>query len=245
MDDLVQLKPTVFASVPRLYNKIYDGVLSAVNKKGGIAKQLFEYAFKSKMSYLTKGQGHTHALWDRVVFGKIKEKLGGRVKIMVTGSAPLSGDVINFFRVVFCTTMIEGYGQTENFCGISMGDCADIGVGHVGAIDPCCEIKLVDIPDLNYLSTDKYVENWPLVSYSFGMLTRFSSTGRTRVARSASADRWSSKATTRTTKRPPRPSTRTAGSTPATLASLARADVSRLLTVSRSVWSLGALLDEV
>lgn len=155
MDDLVNLKPTVFASVPRLYNKIYDGVLSAVNKKGGIAKQLFDYAYKSKLSYLQKGQGSTHALWDRVVFGKIKEKLGGRVKIMLTGSAPLSGDVLNFFRIVFCTTFIEGYGQTENFCGISMGDCADVAVGHVGAIDPCCEVKLVDVPDLNYRSTDK------------------------------------------------------------------------------------------
>ncbi|KAI9005727.1 hypothetical protein DFJ74DRAFT_691906 [Hyaloraphidium curvatum] len=153
MDDLVNLKPTIFASVPRLYNRIYDGVLSAVNKKGGIAKQLFEYAYKSKISYLQKGQGHTHSLWDRVVFGKIKEKLGGRVKIMITGAAPLSQDVINFFRVVFCTIMVEGYGQTENFCGISIGDCADIAVGM--AIDPCSEIKLVDLPELNYRSTDK------------------------------------------------------------------------------------------
>lgn len=80
MDDLINLRPTIFASVPRLYNKIYDGVMSAVNKKGGIAKMLFDYAYKSKLSYLEKGEGFTHAIWDRVVFNKIKEKLGGRVK---------------------------------------------------------------------------------------------------------------------------------------------------------------------
>lgn len=133
MDDLANLRPTVFASVPRLYNKIYDGVLSAVNKKGGIAKMLFDYAFKSKLYYLKNGQGSTHALWDRVVFNKIKDKLGGRVKLMITGSAPLSGEVVNFFRVVFCTTMIEGYGQVSSIpyrlaiirpkpCFLSAGD---------------------------------------------------------------------------------------------------------------------------
>ncbi len=155
MEDLAALKPTIFVSVPRLYNKIYDGVLGAVNKKGGVAKKLFDYAFESKRYYLKNGQGSQHVLWDKIVFKAVREKLGGRTKWMLSGSAPLSGDVIDFFKIVFGAEFLEGYGQTENFCVISITDGADFKSGHVGAIQPSCEVKLVDVPELNYRSTDK------------------------------------------------------------------------------------------
>jgi len=98
----------------------------------------------------------THAVWDYLVFGKIKEKLGGRVRLMFSGSAPLSQTVHAFLRVCFGVPVVEGYGQTENSAALSVQAAWDVGtVGHVGFPLPTVEIKLVDVPEMNYLTSDK------------------------------------------------------------------------------------------
>ncbi len=71
LDDIAVLKPTVFASVPRLYNRIYDKVFAGVKAKGGLAAKLFHAAVAAKMAGLKKGHT-THWLWDRLVFAKVK-----------------------------------------------------------------------------------------------------------------------------------------------------------------------------
>lgn len=70
LDDIAELKPTVFCSVPRLFNRIYDKVLAGVKAKGGISAYLFNSAFASKKAYINKTVHHW--LWDRVVFAGVK-----------------------------------------------------------------------------------------------------------------------------------------------------------------------------
>ncbi|KAJ6757187.1 LONG-CHAIN-FATTY-ACID--COA LIGASE [Salix koriyanagi] len=94
-------------------------------------------------------------MWDRLVFNKIKEKLGGRVKFMGSGASPLSPDVMDFLRVCFGCQVLEGYGMTETSCVISSVDQGDNLSGHVGSPNPACEIKLVDVPEMNYTSEDQ------------------------------------------------------------------------------------------
>lgn len=74
LDDIAELKPTVFCSVPRLFNRIYDKVFAGVKAKGGLSSYLFHRAYNSKKSYLNKTVHHW--LWDRVVFGQVKKKKG-------------------------------------------------------------------------------------------------------------------------------------------------------------------------
>ena len=74
---------------------------------------------------------------------------------MSTGSAPISSDVFEFLRVCFGATVSEGYGMTETACTIAMTRPDDATIGHVGAPIECCEIKLEDIPDMNYKNTDQ------------------------------------------------------------------------------------------
>ncbi|KAI7879036.1 acetyl-CoA synthetase-like protein [Lichtheimia hyalospora FSU 10163] len=153
LDDIAVLRPTVFCSVPRLFNKIYDKVLSGVKAKGGASSFLFNTAFNQKKANLHKTVHHW--LWDKVVFAQIRAKLGGRIRFILSGSAPVSPDVMDFMRICFSARVFEGYGQTENFCGGCLTVQDDNTSGVVGVPFPCTEIKLIDVPDMEYLSTDK------------------------------------------------------------------------------------------
>ncbi|KAK3027237.1 hypothetical protein RJ639_041655, partial [Escallonia herrerae] len=153
MDDMSALRPTVFCSVPRLYNRIYDGIANAVKTSGVLRERLFNAAFNAKKQAIQSGKNPS-PMWDRLVFNKIKEKLGGRVRYMVSGASPLSPDVMDFLRVCFGCPLVQGYGMTESSCVISCMDENDTLSGHVGSPIPSCEVKLVDVPEMNYTSED-------------------------------------------------------------------------------------------
>lgn len=153
LDDVGELRPTVFASVPRLFNRIFDKVWANVRGAGGLKKTLFEFAYQSKKSNLDKTVNHP--LWDSIVFGNVRARLGGRVRLMVTGSAPLSPEVMEFLRVAFGCEVLEGYGQTETGAGGTITEVGDYEVGHVGVPFLSCEVKLVDVPEMHYTSKDQ------------------------------------------------------------------------------------------
>ncbi|KAK8572978.1 hypothetical protein V6N13_048549 [Hibiscus sabdariffa] len=154
MDDLVALRPTLFCSVPRLYNRIYAGILKAVKESGSLKERLFNAAYNSKKQAILNGKSPS-PIWDRLVFNKIKAKLGGRVRFMASGASPLSSDVMDFLKICFGGHIVEGYGMTETSCVISCMEEGDIVSGHVGSPNPACEIKLVDVPEMKYTSDDQ------------------------------------------------------------------------------------------
>ena len=80
LDDMLELQPTVFISVPRLYNRVYDRVMAAIREGNPMARRLFETAYASKKAALDKGDksgGAMAPLWNRLVFSKIAARLGG------------------------------------------------------------------------------------------------------------------------------------------------------------------------
>jgi len=99
--------------------------------------------------------GGTSPIWDMVLFSQTKAKLGGRVQWILSGSAPLDPKLADFLRTCFCCPVVQGYGLTENLAGATLTDVNDPTVGHVGTPMACNEIKLVDVPEMNYFSTDK------------------------------------------------------------------------------------------
>mmetsp|Transcript_16392 Transcript_16392/g.30871 ORF Transcript_16392/g.30871 Transcript_16392/m.30871 type:complete len:680 (-) Transcript_16392:164-2203(-) len=155
VDDLQALRPTLFPSVPRLLNRVHDRLLAGVQEAGGLKKALFERAFAAKKAMLPQGK-NTHPLWDRLVFKKIAEKVGlDRVRLIVTGSAPIADHVLDFLRVVFCCSVLEGYGLSETAAGGTITADSDLAPGTVGAVIACNEIRLKDVPDMGYLRTDQ------------------------------------------------------------------------------------------
>jgi len=155
MEDIEEAKPTIFIGVPRLFNRVYDKVLANVESGGAVKRALFNRGLTSKLDALNRDGTVTHALWDRLVFSKVAARMGGRCRLMVTGSAPIGGEVLRFLRVAFACNVIEGYGQTESASLTTINPIWDQkSVGSVGVPVPCCEIKLVDVPEMNYTAKD-------------------------------------------------------------------------------------------
>ncbi|KAJ2388066.1 medium-chain fatty acid-CoA ligase faa2 [Coemansia sp. RSA 2611] len=153
VEDLHELQPTVFVGVPRIFNRIQDRVLSTLKVKGGLQLSLFQYAFSTKKGNLSRGQV-SHWLWDRVVFKPLRDKFGGKLRLIVSGSAPISPETLEFLRCCFSCHVIEGYGLSETVGPTSVTLIDDIEPGNVGAPLPCAMMKLRSAPDLGYEVSD-------------------------------------------------------------------------------------------
>lgn len=149
------LKPTMFPSVPRLYNKIYAKIKGNFDVLTGCKKWLVNKGLAAKTANLHASAATTSGCYDKLVFNKIKAILGGCVEYMVTGSAPIDLEVLAFLKVAFCCPIFEGYGLTETSGASFITLGADPVAGHVGGPLECIKARLRDVPDMNYLSSDK------------------------------------------------------------------------------------------
>ena len=153
-EDAQILKPTCLCGVPRIFQRIYDGAQSKLKKMPALIQRIFSKALEIKLrDYKEKGVLH-NILWDKFVFNQIKDILGGRIRFMLIGSAPMDPDVLNFLRVTLSCEIVEGYGQTEDAAGILLTKTYDPVAGHLGGPGYSTELKLVDVPELEYKSTD-------------------------------------------------------------------------------------------
>ncbi|XP_077925950.1 long-chain-fatty-acid--CoA ligase 1 isoform X5 [Halichoerus grypus] len=151
MDDLKALQPTIFPVVPRLLNRMFDRIFGQANTT--LKRWLLDFASKRKEAELRSGIIRNNSLWDRLIFHKIQSSLGGKVRLMITGAAPVSATVLTFLRAALGCQFYEGYGQTECTAGCCLTIPGDWTAGHVGAPMPCNLIKLVDVEEMNYLAS--------------------------------------------------------------------------------------------
>ncbi|CAA7393849.1 unnamed protein product [Spirodela intermedia] len=153
MEDLRELKPTIFCGVPRIYERVYTSVHEKLSSGGALAKKLFQYAYDFKLKNLRRGikQDEASPLFDRLVFNKIKQVLGGRVRILISGAAPLPGNVEEFLRVATCSVVIQGYGLTESCAGCftSVANVFPM-MGTVGVPVTTVEARLESVPEMGY-----------------------------------------------------------------------------------------------
>uniref|UniRef100_A0A8B9N0Q9 Arachidonate--CoA ligase n=1 Tax=Accipiter nisus TaxID=211598 RepID=A0A8B9N0Q9_9AVES len=160
MDDLKTLQPTVFPVVPRLLNRMFDKIFGQADTS--LKRWMLDFASKRKEAELRSGIVRNNSFWDKVIFRKIQASLGGKVRLMVTGAAPVSASVLTFLRTALGCQFYEGYGQTECTAGCSLSLPGDWTAGHVGAPMPCSIIKLVDVQEMNYLAAKGEGENGTL-----------------------------------------------------------------------------------
>ena len=152
IDDAESIKPNFFTTVPRLYEKIHAGVLDKMEDAGGLKKKIFDWAVGvgSKVSEKKQhGEPVTGILKakasiaDRLVFSKIKARLGGRIRFMVSGGAPIQRKLIEFFHAADLL-IVEGYGMTENSSLSHFNRPASYKFGTVGQAGKDIDVKIAD-----------------------------------------------------------------------------------------------------
>ncbi len=151
VDDIQVAKPTVIVSVPRLYEKITDKILTQVEHSSAIKRKLFYWALKVGKEYnIRKYKGTLNpwikkkfALANKIVFSKVKQKLGGNLKYPIAGGAPLSVKTLKFFESMGLN-IIEGYGMTETHLIIALTPAAKIRYGSCGQPLDILEVKIAD-----------------------------------------------------------------------------------------------------
>jgi len=140
-DDIRLIRPTYIISVPRVFNKVYDAIHMRMHDSGGIKKKLFDAACETagkKQELDEAGQSSSalnlkHKLLDKLVFTKIKEAMGGRIKGAITGSAAMNKEIAGFFKNIGIP-IYDCYGLTETAPAVTMNSPGACRLGSVGKV---------------------------------------------------------------------------------------------------------------
>ncbi|KAK6941115.1 AMP-dependent synthetase/ligase, partial [Dillenia turbinata] len=141
-EDLAELKPTFFA-----------GIKKALEELNPVRRRVFDFLYRYKLGWMNLGykQKNASPLADLLAFRKVKARLGGRVRLIVSGGAPLSSEVEEFLRVTCCAFVTQGYGLTET-CGMTTLGYPDE-MSMIGAVGPpsvYTELCLEEVPEMGY-----------------------------------------------------------------------------------------------
>ena len=151
-DNMGEIKPTIMASVPRLYEKMYAKIIDKVSNDPPLRQKIFWWAIsvgKEAMPNICKNSrpsgwlGFKFGLAEKLVFSKIKERVGGRLRFFVSGGAPLSQEIAEFFAAANII-ILEGYGLTETSPVITNNRLEDVKFGTVGKPIDGVEVKIAE-----------------------------------------------------------------------------------------------------
>jgi long-chain acyl-CoA synthetase len=145
-DNIKEIKPHVFTAVPRLIEKVYDKIIAGGGQKSPLLQKIFFWAVKKANAYeIGESGGMGTAIANRLVYSKIREGLGGNVKVIVSGSAALQTRLQKFFWGVGLP-ILEGYGLTETSPIISVNTLLKRGTkfGTVGKVIEKVEVKIAE-----------------------------------------------------------------------------------------------------
>jgi len=149
-DALLAVRPTLLPSVPRVYEKVHAAVQARFDSETGLKRRLIDWALPlgrevSRLEAKRKPVPATlrarHTLADRLVFSKVRERLGGRLRIPISGGAPLAQEIAEFFDAVG-VRIVEGYGLTECTTACSTNRPDDYKFGTVGRPLPGFEVRI-------------------------------------------------------------------------------------------------------
>jgi long-chain acyl-CoA synthetase len=150
VENLAVIRPTMMAAVPRIFEKVYNKILEGVKAGSGLKQKIFHWAVNvGRQGSVVRQQGKEPGgmlafklkIADKLVFSKIKQRFGGRVRYFISGSAPLSREIAEFFHA--CGILIlEGYGLTESSAASFVNRSNKYAFGSVGMPMPGTELKL-------------------------------------------------------------------------------------------------------
>src|SRR3954454_13310879 len=150
VDNLGVVKPTFMGAAPRIFEKAHGRIVTMQEAEGGLKEKIFNQAFKVGLDVDRRkrsGQqvplllGVQHVVFDRLVFSKVRQRFGGRVKFFISGAAALNQEIAEWFNAAGIL-ILEGYGMTENAAGATVNHPDAYKMGTVGPALPGSEVKL-------------------------------------------------------------------------------------------------------
>jgi long-chain acyl-CoA synthetase len=152
IDNLAVVKPTFMGAAPRIFEKAHGRIIAMQEREGGAKKKIFDRAFQvgRKVKEL-EAQGRPvplplklqFGLFDKLVFSKIRDRFGGRIRFFISGAAALNREVAEWFHVAGIL-ILEGYGMTESSAGSVVNHPDDYKFGFVGIPFPGTEVKIAE-----------------------------------------------------------------------------------------------------
>jgi long-chain acyl-CoA synthetase len=152
IDNLAVVRPTFMGAAPRIFEKAYSRIVTMQAAEGGLKEKIFKQAFKVGLEKarleldgkpVPRQLKVQHALFDRLVFSKIRERFGGRVRFFISGAAALNRDIAEWFGAAGIV-ILEGYGMTESSAGSFVNHPDDNRFGTVGAVLPGTEVRIAE-----------------------------------------------------------------------------------------------------
>jgi len=152
IDNLAVVRPTFMGAAPRIFEKAYGRIVTMTAQEGGAKEKIFNQAFKVGLAVdKLKREGKSvpphlrvqHALFDKLVFSKVRERFGGRVRFFISGAAALNREVAEWFHAAGLV-ILEGYGMTETSAGTFVNHPDQYKFGTVGLVFPGSEVKIAE-----------------------------------------------------------------------------------------------------
>ncbi|MFC1583900.1 AMP-dependent synthetase/ligase [Candidatus Neomarinimicrobiota bacterium] len=149
-ENMLEVKPTVILGVPRFYEKVYNRVIEKISHDPALRQKIFWWALaqgKAVTDLTMAGkkpgwwQAKKHGLANKLVFSKLKARVGGRIRFFVSGAAPLSAEIAEFFASLNMI-VLEGYGLTETSPVLAVNKLEEFKFGKVGPAIPNVELKI-------------------------------------------------------------------------------------------------------
>ena len=152
VENLAVVKPTFMAGAPRIFEKVHNRVIASVEAEGGVKAKLFARAFEvGRKHALATRAGRSpgalvsaqHKVLDKIVMTKLRARFGGNIRLFVSGSAPLSREIAEWFDAAGLV-IYEGYGLTESSAGTAVNGPTGVKFGTVGKMFPGTEVKIAE-----------------------------------------------------------------------------------------------------
>jgi long-chain acyl-CoA synthetase len=178
-EDFRTAKPHWFPSVPRVYEKVHTKIISGAQAKGGLALKIFNWAVNVglQVSDLKQAKkpippllGLKYGLATKLVFSKVQEALGGRVRWCISGAAPINPDIARFFHAAG-VLIVEGIGMTENTSFTNINRYDNYRFGWVGPTGPGIEQKTLDDGEVLYRGRNVMKEYYKMPAETAETLT--------------------------------------------------------------------------
>jgi len=151
--DAIVLNPTIVCVVPLVLDSIYKGIRANVANRGEFFNKLVNLCYRYRLKWIR--MGHDTPIMNKLIFKKFKAILGGRLRCLLSGGAPLAPDAHDFCRTCLGLTLLQGYGLTETAATACIPDSGDLSTGRVGPPLQEVDIRLVNWEEGGYTVTDQ------------------------------------------------------------------------------------------